>query len=77
MAKLPVDNIEKFAQWLLTDFAIDNETVMITPGNGFYVSSSGPGRDECRIAYVLNCEDLKKAMHILAEGLKQYPGRTL
>lgn len=77
MVKLPVDNIEKFAQWLLTDFAIDNETVMITPGNGFYVSSPDRGRDECRIAYVLNCEDLKKAMHILAEGLKQYPGRTL
>jgi len=50
---------------------------MITPGNGFYVSSPDRGRDECRIAYVLNCEDLKKAMHILAEGLKQYPGRTL
>jgi aspartate aminotransferase len=76
MVKFPVDDIEKFAKWLLTDFSIDNETVMITPGNGFYVSSPELGKDEARLAYVLNCDALKRAMYILGEGLKQYPGRT-
>lgn len=75
MAKMPVDDMEKFAAWLLTDFAIDGETVMITPGNGFYVSDPESGKDECRLAYVLNCQDLQKAMRILAEGLQAYPGR--
>ena len=50
---------------------------MITPGSGFYASNPNLGVDEARLAYVLNCQDLEKAMHILAEGLKQYPGRTL
>lgn len=77
MVKLPVDNTESFAKWLLEDFSIDNETVMITPGSGFYASNPNLGVDEARLAYVLNCQDLEKAMHILAEGLKQYPGRTL
>ena len=76
MVKMPVDDMENFAKWLLEDFSIDNETVMITPGNGFYASDMSRGKDECRLAYILNCDDLKKAMHILAEGLKQYPGRT-
>lgn len=75
MVKMPVDDMEKFAAWLLTDFDIDGETVMITPGNGFYASDPEGGRDECRLAYVLNCGDLEKAMRILAEGLKAYPGR--
>ena len=48
---------------------------MITPGNGFYASDVKRGQDEARLAYVLNADDLKKAMHILAEGLKKYPGR--
>lgn len=75
MVKLPIDDTEKFAKWLLEDFDIDGETIMITPGNGFYASDMSRGQDEARLAYVLNCDDLKKAMHILAEGLKKYPGR--
>lgn len=75
MVKMPIDDTEKFAKWLLEDFDIDGETVMITPGNGFYASDVTRGQDEARLAYVLNVKDLEKAMHILAEGLKQYPGR--
>ena len=75
IVKMPIDDTEKFAKWLLEDFDIDGETVMITPGNGFYASDVKRGQDEARLAYVLNADDLKKAMHILAEGLKKYPGR--
>lgn len=75
MVKMPIDDTEKFAKWLLEDFDIDGETVMITPGNGFYASDVNRGKDEARLAYVLNTHDLEKAMHILAEGLKVYPGR--
>jgi len=75
VVKLPVDNADKFAQWLLTDFDINNESVMIAPADGFY-STEGLGKNEARIAYVLNVEDIKKAMNILAEGLKAYPGRV-
>jgi len=75
VVKLPVDNADRFATWLLTDFDIDNETVMIAPANGFY-STCGYGENEVRIAYVLNVEDIKKAMKILDEGLKKYPGRA-
>ncbi len=74
VVKLPVDDADAFAQWLLTDFEVNNETVMVAPANGFY-STPGLGKDEIRIAYVLNVEDIRKAMHILAEGLKVYPGR--
>jgi aspartate aminotransferase len=73
VARLPVDDADKFAQWLLTDFHVDGETTMIAPANGFY-STPGLGQNEVRIAYVLNVEDIKKAMNILAEGLKAYPG---
>ena len=76
IAKLPVDDADKFAQWLLTDFHVDNETTMVAPANGFY-STPNSGVDEVRIAYVLNVEDIKKAMNILAEGLKAYPGKTI
>jgi len=76
VVKLPVDDADKFAQWLLTDFNVDNETVMIAPANGFY-STPGLGKDEVRIAYVLNVDDIKKSMHILAEALQKYPGRTV
>ena len=75
VVKLPVDDADKFAQWILTDFDVENETVMVAPADGFY-STPGLGKDEVRIAYVLNVEDIKKAMNILAEGLKAYPGRT-
>jgi len=76
MVKLPIDNTEKFATWMLTDFEINGETVLITPGYGFY-ETPGKGDDEARLAYVINCEDLTKAIRLLGEGLKAYPGRTI
>ncbi len=75
IVKLPVDDANSFAQWLLTDFDIDNETVMIAPADGFY-STHGLGTNEVRIAYVLNQDDIRKAMHILEEALKVYPGKV-
>lgn len=74
MASLPVDDAEKFAIWTLENFDIDGETVMFAPGNGFY-STPGTGVNEARLAYVLNCQDLEKAIYILGEALKAYPGR--
>jgi aspartate aminotransferase len=71
MAKLPVKDIEDFARWMLTDFNLDGETTMIAPGPGFY-ATPGKGQDEARIAYVLNVDDLKKAMRILAKGIEAY-----
>jgi len=76
IAKLPVDDSDKFAQWLLEDFSYENQTVMVAPAAGFY-ATKGKGKDEVRIAYVLNIEDLKNAMKCLEEALKQYPGRTI
>ena len=75
MARLPVDDADKFAQWLLEEFEYENQTVMLAPGSGFY-STPGLGRDEVRIAYVLKIEDLKNAAMILEKALKVYPGRT-
>ena len=76
MVKLPVDDAEKFAIWMLKDFEEDGETVMIAPGNGFY-AEPGNGIDEARLAYVLNCRDLERAITLLAHGLKAYPGRKI
>jgi aspartate aminotransferase len=76
IAKLPVDDSDKFAQWLLEEFHYQNQTVMVAPAAGFY-ATPGKGRDEVRIAYVLKTEDLKNAMKCLEEALKQYPGRTI
>jgi len=76
MVKLPVDNTDKFAQWLLEEFDHNNQTVMIAPGSGFY-TSPGLGKDQARLAYVLNVEKLAKSVEVLAEALKVYPGRTL
>jgi len=75
VVKLPVDDSDKFAQWLLEDFEYKNQTVMVAPASGFY-STPGSGKNEVRIAYVLKIEDLKNAMLILAEALKVYPGRV-
>lgn len=74
MVKLPVDDAEKFAIWMLKDFSDNGETVMIAPGNGFY-ATEGKGIDEARLAYVLNCSDLKRAIELLGKGLAQYPGK--
>jgi aspartate aminotransferase len=71
MAKLPVADAEDFARWMLTDFSLDGATTMIAPGPGFY-ATAGKGRDEARIAYVLNVEDLGRAMQTLAAGIRQY-----
>lgn len=70
-AKLPVEDAEHFARWLLTDFALENETVMLAPAAEFY-ATPGKGRDEVRIAYVLNVDALKRAMRVLREGLMSY-----
>jgi aspartate aminotransferase len=75
VVKLPVDDTDKFAQWLLEEFEYNNQTVMVAPASGFY-STPGSGKNEVRIAYVLKIDDLKNAMMILAEALKVYPGRV-
>lgn len=74
MVNMPVDDAEKFAIWTLENFDIDGETVMFAPGNGFY-NTPGSGVNEARLAYVLKSEDLEKAIYILGEALKAYPGR--
>jgi len=76
VVKLPIDDSDKFAQWLLESFEYNNQTVMVAPATGFY-STCGAGKNEVRIAYVLKIEDLKSAMKCLEEALKQYPGRTI
>ena len=74
IAQLPVDNAEKFAQWLLEDFDHNNETLMVAPAAGFY-STKGEGHNQVRIAYVLNKDSLNKAIKCLEEALRLYPGR--
>ncbi|MDE5420340.1 pyridoxal phosphate-dependent aminotransferase [Labilibaculum sp. DW002] len=76
VVKLPIDDADKFAQWILEDFEYKNQTVMVAPATGFY-ATPGLGKNEVRIAYVLKKEDLANAMETLAEALKVYPGRTL
>lgn len=75
IVKLPVDDAEKFAQWLLEDFDYNGQTVMLAPASGFY-HTPGLGKNEVRIAYVLKISDLKKALETLAVALKCYPGRV-
>ncbi len=70
-ATLPVDNVEAFVTWMLDEFSIDGATMMGAPGDGFY-ATPGLGLNEMRLAYVLNQEDLSKAMHILTEGIEAY-----
>ncbi|MET1054738.1 MAG: aminotransferase class I/II-fold pyridoxal phosphate-dependent enzyme, partial [Pedobacter sp.] len=76
VAKLPIDDADKFCQWMLESFDLDGATVMMAPATGFY-SSPGSGKNEVRMAYVLNTEDLNKAMDCLEVALQQYPGRTV
>ena len=73
IAELPIDDAEDFAQWLLEDFRLDNETVMVAPAAGFY-ATKGLGENQIRIAYVLDKESLKRAVNILKEALKSYIG---
>jgi aspartate aminotransferase len=74
MAKLPVDDSDHFARWMLESFNVDGETVMMAPGAGFY-STPGKGKQEVRMAYVLECQKLEKAAHIILEGIKKYNER--
>ena len=74
VAKLPIDDADKFCQWMLEKFSLNNETVMMAPATGFY-STEGAGTNEVRMAYVLNNDDISKAMTCLNEALKVYPGR--
>lgn len=76
IARLPIDNADKFCQWLLESFNHKGQTVMLAPATGFY-STAGAGTNEVRIAYVLNLTDLHNAMECLDEALKVYPGRTV
>lgn len=75
VAKFPVDDTEKFCQWLLEDFQYEGATVMMAPASGFY-STSGSGKNEARIAYVLNQDALQASVKILEEALKVYPGKV-
>lgn len=75
VAKLPVDDSEKFCRWCLESFSYENETVMMAPASGFY-TTPGSGRNEVRIAYVLKREDLNRALFILRKALEEYPGRV-
>jgi aspartate aminotransferase len=75
MARLPIDDADKFCQWLLESFSFDNKTVMLAPATGFY-GTPGLGKNEVRLAYVLNLNDLDDAMDCLENALQQYPGRT-
>ena len=74
IAQLPIDDADKFAKWLLDDFSWNNKTVMVAPAQGFY-STPEIGKQQIRIAYVLNVEELQNAITIIEEALKIYPGR--
>jgi len=71
IVRLPIKDCEHFVSWMLTDFHLDKETVMVAPAKGFY-SSPGKGKDEVRIAYVLKEEDLRRAIEVFKAGLKKY-----
>ena len=68
---MPVKDSDHFAQWMLEEFNYNNETVMVAPASGFY-STEGEGKNQVRIAYVLNKKDLIRSVEIIAEALKQY-----
>ncbi len=74
VVRLPIDDSDKFAQWLLEKYSYNNQTVMLAPASGFY-ATEGLGKDEVRIAYVLKIEDLKNAVEVLKHALEEYPGR--
>jgi len=76
VARLPIDDADKFCQWMLEKFEYQNQTVMMAPATGFY-GSAGAGKNEVRLAYVINQDDLKSAMTCLEKALLQYPGRVV
>ena len=75
VARFPIDDADKFCQWLLEEFSYENQTVMMAPASGFY-ATKGLGKNEARIAYVLEKQSLVNAVKCLEEALKVYPGRT-
>ena len=75
VAKLPVDDCERFCAWLLTDFNYEGETIMMAPASGFY-TTPGAGKNEVRIAYILKKNDLERALFLLKKALELYPGRV-
>ena len=75
IVKLPIEDSEHFVQWMLTDFQMDNKTVMVSPAQGFY-STPGRGLDEVRIAYVLKEKDLIESIEVFKAGLQKYQDRT-
>jgi aspartate aminotransferase len=75
VASLPIDNADKFCQWILEEFSYNNQTIMMAPATGFY-STPGAGFNQVRLAYVLNTDDLTQAMLCLEEALRVYPGRV-
>lgn len=74
MAKLPIDDSDKFCQWLLESFSYNNQTVMLAPATGFY-STPGLGKQEVRLAYVINADAINAAMDCLEKALEEYPGK--
>jgi len=76
VARLPVDDADRFCSWLLSDFEYEGQTIMMAPASGFY-TIEGMGKDEVRIAYVLGKEALKKALVVLEKALESYPGRKI
>ena len=75
VARLPIDDSDKFCEWCLTDFEYEGETIMMAPASGFY-SKKGYGKNEVRIAYAIDKADLKRAIFLLGKALEQYPGRV-
>ena len=75
IARLPIDDSDKFCQWLLEEFSYNNQTVMLAPATGFY-GTKGLGKNEVRLAYVLNLKAINAAMDCLEKALEQYPGKT-
>lgn len=76
VARLPIDDSDVFCKWILEDFNFENKTVMLAPATGFY-ATKGRGKNEVRISYVLNVDDLNGSMDVLEKALKVYPGRTI
>jgi aspartate aminotransferase len=75
VARLPIDDADRFCAWLLEKFEYEGQTLMIAPASGFY-TTPGIGKDEVRLAYVINKGELAKAMMVLQKALAVYPGRT-
>jgi aspartate aminotransferase len=75
VAKLPIDDSEKFCRWCLEEFNFEGETVMMAPAAGFY-TTPGAGKNQVRIAYVLKKADLERALLVLRKALEAYPGRV-